>query len=116
MNEFDELVSRRGVVMAGRLGPDGRIAEHKSEGLFLEIPKALEMAHWFCATVTMMFNTMGFAMNQVEVAGSWLPATGWSYWGGDYAIIVHESKFVFAEAAKVESLDELAGMLRQLDS
>ena len=45
MNEFDDLVSRPGVVMAGRLGPDGRVPEHKSEGLYIENPAALEMAH-----------------------------------------------------------------------
>ena len=48
MSEFDKLVSRPGVIMAGRLGPDGRVAEHKSEGLYIESPAALEMAHWFC--------------------------------------------------------------------
>ena len=45
MNEFDDLVSVRGVMMAGRFGPDGRVAEHKSKGLLLENPVALELAH-----------------------------------------------------------------------
>ena len=34
MGEFDELVSRDGVLVAGRFGPDGRVAEHKSTSLF----------------------------------------------------------------------------------
>ena len=37
MSEFDELVSRDGVLIAGRFGPDGHIAEHQSKGLFIEI-------------------------------------------------------------------------------
>lgn len=116
MSEFDELVSRHGVIMAGRLGPDGRVAEHKSEGLYLEDPRALEMAHWFTSAVTMMFASMAAALDQLTVAGSWLPMAGWTYNGGDYGIAVHGSHFVFVESAKIESLDEMAKLLRRLDS
>ncbi len=38
MSDFDELVSRHGVLVAGRLGPDGRIVAHKNSGLFIEDP------------------------------------------------------------------------------
>ena len=38
MGEFDELVSHHGVLVAGRFGPDWRIAEHKSEFLLIEVP------------------------------------------------------------------------------
>ena len=61
MSKFDDLVSRHGVIMAGRLGPDGRVAEHKSEGLYLEVPAALEMAHWFTSSATAMFASMAAA-------------------------------------------------------
>ena len=37
MSEFDELVARPGVLMAGRFGPDGRVAEHKTTGLYIAI-------------------------------------------------------------------------------
>ena len=70
MNEFDDLVSRRGVIMAGRLGPDGRVAEHKSESLFIENPAMLEMAHWFVAAVTTMLTSMGSALDQLTAAGT----------------------------------------------
>ena len=121
MNEFDELVSRRGVIMAGRFGPDGRVAEHKSEGLFIEVPAAMEMAQWFCSAVTMMFTAMAAAVDQLSHSGgfdptSWLPMSGWMYSGGDYSIAVYGDKFVFAESAKVESLDELRGLLHELDA
>ena len=115
MNEFDDLVSRRGVIMAGRLGPDGRVAEHKSESLFIENPAMLEMAHWFVAAVTTMLTSMGSALDQLTAAGTWLPTSGWTYRGGDYAIAVDGAKFVVGEAANIESLDELARLLHTLD-
>ena len=36
MSELDELVARPGVFMAGRFGADGRVAEHKTTGLYIE--------------------------------------------------------------------------------
>jgi hypothetical protein len=36
MSEFDELVASPGVLMAGRFGADGRVAEHKTMGLHIE--------------------------------------------------------------------------------
>jgi roadblock/LC7 domain-containing protein len=38
MSELDELVARPGVLMAGRFGPDGRVAEHTTTGLYIENP------------------------------------------------------------------------------
>lgn len=121
MNEFDELVSSRGVIMAGRFGPDGRVAEHKSKGLYIDDPAAMEMAHWFCSAATMMFTAMSAALDQLTHSSSfdttsWLPMSGWSYSGGDYSIAVHGDSFVVAQSAKVKSLDELAGLLRRLNS
>ena len=116
MSEFDELVKRRGVIMAGRFGPDGRVAEHKSESLYLEDPRAMEMAHWFTSAASMMFASMAAALDQVSGAGSWRPMSGWIYSGGDYGIAVHGIYFVFVESAKIESLDEMVGLLRQLQS
>jgi roadblock/LC7 domain-containing protein len=54
MGEFDELVSRHGVLVAGRFGPDWRVAEHKSVSLFVEEPPVFEMMSFFCATIQMM--------------------------------------------------------------
>ena len=116
MSDFDELVSRPGVIMAGRLGPDGRVAAHKSEGFYVDNPAALEMAHWLSSAVTMMFASMAAALDQMTVAGSWLPMVGWTYNGGDYGIAVHGTHFVFVESGKIKSLDEMAELLRELES
>ena len=120
MSEFDELVSRDGVLIAGRFGPDGRIAEHKSTGLFIEYPPALEMAQWFCTAVAAMFNSMAFAMNggspSASYQASWLPVRGWAFFGGDYSIAVHGDRFLFAETDKVKSFDEMRRLLREGDS
>ena len=116
MSESDDLVSRHGVIMAGRFGRDGRIAEHKSAGLYLEDPAAMEMAHWFCSAATMMFEAMAAAMDRMEAAGSWRPMAAWFYTGGDYAITVYHDKFVFAESGKVKSFDEIRELLHHLDS
>ena len=40
---------------------------------------------------------------------------GWVYRGGDCGIVVYGTHFVFVESAKIKSLDEMAGLLRQLD-
>jgi roadblock/LC7 domain-containing protein len=116
VSEFDKLVSRDGVLMAGRFGPDGRIAEHKSTGLFIEYPPALEMAQWFCAAVASMFNSMAFAVNSISSSTSyqtsWLPVRGWAFTGGDYTIAVHGDRFLLAETDKVKSLDETRRLLR----
>lgn len=111
MSEFDDLLSVDGVFMAGRFGPDGRIAEHKSKGLFVEIPAITGMMQWFCAAINMMFSSMAYAIDIMIQSGfnetSWLPARSWTYSGGDYTITVHGDRFVIAERAKLGSLDEL---------
>ena len=39
MSEFDELVASPGVLMAGRFGADGRVAEHKTAGCMSKTPR-----------------------------------------------------------------------------
>jgi roadblock/LC7 domain-containing protein len=116
MSEFDDLVASPGVLMAGRFGPDGRVTEHKSRGLYMGNPAATGMAQWFCAAITMMFSSMAYAVDMVDKGGfnqaSWLPAQSWMYSGGDYVIAVHGDRFVIAERAKLGSLDEVADLLR----
>ena len=115
MSEFDELVARPGVLMAGRIGPDGRIAEYKSKSLYVANPAMTAMAQWFIAAITMTFNSMAYAVDSMNQSGfnetSWLPQKGWAYTGGDYTIAVHGDLFAIGERAKLENLDELASLL-----
>ena len=111
MSEFDELVEVDGVLMAGRFGPDGRVAEYKANPWFVRNPVVAEMTHWFCTAITMMLSSMAYATDLVTRGGSdlpsWLPMKGWAYTGGDYMIAVRGDRFILAERAKLASLDEL---------
>ena len=112
MSEFDELVARPGVLMAGRFGSDGRIAEHKTAGLYVENPALTGIAQWFCAAITTMFGSMAYAVDIATQSSfsetSWLPVQSWTYTGGDYVIAVYGDRFLIAERAKLGSLDELS--------
>jgi len=116
MSEFDELVASPGVLMAGRFGPDGRVAEHKCTGLYVENQAATAMMQWFCSAITMMFGSMAYAVDLVNQSGfsqaSWLPVRSWTYRGGDYVITVYGDRFLIAEHDKLGSLDELSRLLR----
>jgi roadblock/LC7 domain-containing protein len=116
MNEFDELVSRDGVLMAGRLGPDWRVAEHKSARLYTENPQAEEIMHWFFQAATMMFQAMAVTTEGTMIGGnfnptSMLPVKGWTFFGGDYTIWLRVNRFAVAETAKVKSIDEVVRLL-----
>jgi roadblock/LC7 domain-containing protein len=111
MSEFDELVSRDGVLMAGRFGPDWRVAETKSRGLFIEYPPALEVMGSFCEAIQSVFNALGVAMSGFSPS-AWTPVHGWAASGGSYSIAVHGDRFVVAETDKVGSFDELRQLLR----
>lgn len=69
MSEFDELVASPGVLMAGRFGPDGRIAEHKSKSLYVAVPASAAMAQWFCAAISMMFRSMAHVVDLMDQSG-----------------------------------------------
>jgi roadblock/LC7 domain-containing protein len=116
MSVLDELVARPGVLMAGRFGPDGRVAEHKTASLYVEIPALTEIMQWFCAAATTMFGSMAYAVDTLTQSGfnqtSWLPFRTWTYSGGDYVISVFGDRFLIAERAKLGSLDDLNQLMR----
>ena len=111
MSEFDELVSRHGVLMAGRFGPDWRVAETRSKGLFVEYPPAMEVMGSFCAAIQSMFNALAVAMGGFSPS-TWTPVHGWAASGGIYSIAVHGDRFVVVETDKVGSFDELRHLLQ----
>ena len=116
MSELDDLLSADGVFMAGRFGPDGRIAEQKGKGLYVEIPAITGMTQWFCDAINMMFSSMAYAIDSMTQSGfnetSWLPVRSWTYSGGDYVIAVSGDRFLIAERARLGSLDDLSQLLR----
>jgi roadblock/LC7 domain-containing protein len=112
MGEFDELVSRDGVLIAGRFGPDWRVAEHKSVSLMIEEPRAFEMMSSFCASIQMMLKTMAVAMTGVTGV-SWQPLKGWAVSSGVYSFAMHGDRFALGETEKLGSIDELLDLLRQ---
>lgn len=111
MSEFDELVSRDGVLVAGRFGPDWRVAESKSQGLFVEYPAALEVMGSFCAAILSMFNALAVAMGGFSPSTR-TPVHGWAASGGSYSIGVHGDRFVIVETDQVGSFDELRRLLQ----
>jgi roadblock/LC7 domain-containing protein len=111
MSELDELVSRDGVLMAGRFGPDWRVAETRSQGLFIEYPAALEVVGSFCAATQSMFNALAVAMGGFSPS-AWTPVRGWAASGGSYSIAVHGDRFLVVETDKVGSFDELRRLLQ----
>ena len=115
MGEFDELVKRHGVLVAGRLGPDWRVAEHKSVSLFIEIPEVFEMMTSFCASIQMMLNTMALAMTRVSpVPETWQPVKGWGASIGSYSFALHGDRFAIAQTEYIRSIDELLDLLRHV--
>ena len=111
MSVFDELVSRHGVLMASRFGPDWRVAETRSKGLFVEFPPAMEVMDSFCAAIRSMFNALAIAMGGFSPSTS-TPVHGWAASGGIYSIAVHGDRFVVVETDKVGSFDELRHLLQ----
>ncbi len=105
MSELDELVALKGVLMAGRFGPDWQVAEHKYTSLFYA--EAIGVMGSFCSTIQMMFNTMGVALEGFT-ASTWLPVHGWMVSGGDYSIYVHGDRLVMVQTEHVASLTSCA--------
>jgi roadblock/LC7 domain-containing protein len=114
MSEFDELISRKGVLVAGRFGPDWRVAEHKSTSLFIEEPQVFEMMSSFCASIQMMLNTMALAVTRVSpVPETWWPVNGWGASIGSYSFALHGDRFAIGQTEYLGSIDELLDLLRR---
>jgi len=99
MATLDDLLKINGVVAAGEFTAAGALVDYKAK-----IEMSREMAPvtaQFCATVTMMFNTLadGYAgMSKMN----WVPQRGWMYAGGDYTVAIWGKRGVFVETAKAD--------------
>jgi len=98
MATLDELIKIDGVIAAGEFNADGTLVDYRAN---MDMPRELaQMSAQFCATVTMMFNTLALAFSQLEM--NWVPQQGWTYSGGDTTVAVGGNKGVFIETAKAD--------------
>jgi roadblock/LC7 domain-containing protein len=106
---LDELAKVDGVVAAGEFRLDGTLVDFKSSmDMSEEIAGA---AAQFCASVSMLFNTLAPAFEGVS-GMRWAPQQGWAYSGGDYTVAIGSggTKGVFIETAKAD-FNQLFGLL-----
>ncbi len=99
MSTLNDLIKIDGVVAAGEFTSDGKLVDLKAN---VEMsPEISEMAAQFCATVTMMFNTLAGSFSQLSQM-NWVPQKGWAYSGGDMTVAIGGNKGVFIETAKAD--------------
>jgi roadblock/LC7 domain-containing protein len=70
MTSLDDLLNFEGVAAAGEFTPDGQPVDYKAK-----MDMSAEMAQMtaqFCATVTMMFNTLAGSFTQLS-GMNWVP-------------------------------------------
>jgi roadblock/LC7 domain-containing protein len=109
MASLDELLQVEGVAAAGEFGLDGTLIGYRAN---MDMsPEMAAMSAQFCASVSMLFNTLGGAFTQMS-GMSWAPQQGWAYSGGDWTVAVGEGgrKGVFIETAKAD-FNRLFGLL-----
>jgi roadblock/LC7 domain-containing protein len=99
MATLDDLLKIDGVVAAGEFTADGKLVDYKAH---MDMSGQMaEMTAQFCATVTMMFNTLAGSFAQLSQM-NWVPQQGWMYAGGDWTVAIGGNKGVFIETAKAD--------------
>ena len=99
MASLDDLLKIDGVAAAGEFAADGKVVDFKAN---MDMsPEMGAMSAQFCATVTMLFNTLAGAFAQLSQM-KWVPQQGWMYAGGDWTTAVGGNRVVFVETAKAD--------------
>ncbi len=99
MATLDDLLKIDGVGAAGEFAADGKLVDYKAT---MDMSREMaEMSAQFCATVTMMFNTLAGSFAQLSQM-KWVPQQGWMYAGGDWTIAIGGNQGVFIETAKAD--------------
>ena len=101
MATLEELLNIEGVVAAGEFDPDGSLVDYRTS---MDMsPEMAQMTAQFCATVTMMFNTLASSYTQLS-GMRWVPQQGWAYSGGDWTVAIGGGgyKGVFVETARAD--------------
>jgi len=99
MATLDDLLKINGVVDAGEFTADGVLVDYKAK---MEMSREIAaMTAQFCATVSMMFNTLAGAYARLSNM-NWAPQRGWMYAGGNYTVAIGGNRGVFVETAKAD--------------
>jgi roadblock/LC7 domain-containing protein len=99
MATLDDLLKMSGVMAAGEFSADGKLVGYKAK---MEMsPELAATTAQYCATVTMMFNTLAGAFTQLSTM-NWVPQKGWAYSGGDWTVAVGGHRGVFVETARAD--------------
>lgn len=100
MASLGDLIKINGVAAAGQFTLDGKLVDYKAN---MDMSKEMaEMTAQFCATVSMMFNTLAGAFTQLSKM-QWIPQKLWSYSGGDWTVVIgNGNKGVFVETNKAD--------------
>jgi roadblock/LC7 domain-containing protein len=101
MATLDELLAIEGVAAAGEFARDGSLVDYRSK-MDMSREMAAQTAQ-FCATVSMMFDTLAGSFSQVS-GMEWTPQQGWAYSGGRWTVAIGEGgrKGVFIETEKAD--------------
>jgi roadblock/LC7 domain-containing protein len=99
MASLDDLLNIEGVAAAGEFTADGQLVDYKAK-MDMSVEMA-EMTAQFCATVTMMFNTLAGSFTQLS-GMNWVPQQGWAYSGGEWTVAIGGNRGVFIETAKAD--------------
>ena len=99
MAKLDDLLKIDGVMAAGEFTTDGTLVDYKAN--MNMPPEMAAMSVQFCATVSMMFNTLAGAFSRFTPM-HWAPAQGWAYSGGDMTVAVGGRVGVFIRTEKAD--------------
>ncbi len=99
MASLDDLLKIDGVAAAGEFAADGKLVEYRAN---MDMSQEMAaMSAQFCATVTMLFDTLAGSFAQSSRM-KWVPQQGWMYAGGDWTVAVGGNRGVFVETAKAD--------------
>ena len=99
MTALKDLLKINGVVAAGEFSTDGKLVDFESK---MDMsPEMAAMTAQFCASVTMLFNTLAGSFAKLSQM-KWVPQSGWAYSGGDWTIAVGGNRGLFVETSKAD--------------
>jgi roadblock/LC7 domain-containing protein len=98
---LQELLDIEGVVAAGEFNLDGSLLDFETSMDMSE--EMAQMSAQFCATVSMMFNTLAGSFTKLSDM-NWVPQQGWAYSGGEWTVAIGGggTRGVFVETAKAD--------------